>query len=45
MVNKSMKETENFIFFSVRSNLISLMETKNCIFTRESTAFGVDSVK
>ena len=35
IVNKSIKETENFIFFfSVGSNFISLMNTKTCIFTR-----------
>ena len=31
---KSIKETENLIFFSVRANFISLMNTKTCIFTR-----------
>ena len=49
-VNKSIKETENFIFVNVRSNFISLMNTKTCISlgasaTRENTAFGVHSVK
>ena len=46
IANKSIKETENLIFFfSVRSNFISFMNTKTCIFTRENTAFGVHSVK
>ena len=51
IVNKSIKETENLDFFTVRSNFISLMKTKTCIFslvataTRENTAFGVHSVK
>ena len=50
-MNKSIKETVNLIFFfSVRSNFISLMNTKTCIFTRttathENTAFGVHLVK
>ena len=34
IVNKSIKETENLIFFRVRSNFISLMNTRTCIFTR-----------
>ena len=35
IANKSIKETENLIFFfSVRSNIISFMNTKTCIFTR-----------
>ena len=35
IVNKSIKETENLIFFfSVGSNFISLLKTKTCIFTR-----------
>ena len=36
MVNKSIKETEkkNIFFFSVRSNFISLMNPKTCIFIR-----------
>ena len=35
IANKSIKETENLIFFfSVRSNFISFMNTKTCIFTR-----------
>ena len=34
IVNKSIKETENLDFFTVRSNFISLMNTKTCIFTR-----------
>ena len=34
-MNKSIKETEHLIFFfSVRSNFISLINTKTCIFTR-----------
>ena len=33
LANKSIKETEN-LFFSVRFNFISLMNTKTCIFTR-----------
>ena len=49
IVNKSIKETK-FDFFSVRSNFMSLMNTKSGIFTcgyatRDSTAFGVHSVK
>ena len=32
IVNKSIKETENLLlFFRVRSNFISLMNTKTCI--------------
>ena len=42
IVNKGIKETENLIFYSVRSNFISLINTKICIFTtRENTAFGI----
>ena len=49
IANKSIKETEHLIFFfSVRSNFISLPNTKTCIFARgyhENTAFCVHSVK
>ena len=34
IVNKSIKEAENLICYSVRSNLVSLLNTKACIFTR-----------
>ena len=34
IMNKSIKETEHLIFFSVRSNLISHINTKTCIFSR-----------
>ena len=34
IVNKSIKETENLHFFTVRSNFISLMNTKTCISSR-----------
>ena len=34
IVNKSIRETENLDFFTVRSNFISFMNTKTCIFTR-----------
>ena len=34
IANKSIKETENLIFFNVGSNFISFMNTKTCIFTR-----------
>ena len=46
-MNKSIKETENLIFFSVRSNFISLINTHELVATatRENTAFGVHSVK
>ena len=33
-VNKNLNETDSLIFFSARSNFISLMNTKICIFTR-----------
>ena len=33
-MNKSIKETENLSFFSVRSNFISLMNTKTCFTSR-----------
>ena len=47
---ENIKEIKNIDFFSVRSFLISLMNTKSGIFTRdfairENTAFGVYSVK
>ena len=50
IANKSIKETENLIFFSVRLNFISLMNTTIGIFTSgtatcENTACGVHSVK
>ena len=50
IVNKSIKETENFDFVSVRSNLFpswtpKLVFSLVATVTRENTAFGVHSVK